>query len=257
LTPQAWQEIARILRLPATLRPALAGGSLRKFARALAAANDQERYTQLTTFGSTPASLDPGIDAPWEIPRLSNAVDQLIYRDMAGYLTGDILVKLDRATMAAGLEGRCPFLDDRVIEFAWRLPTETKIRNGQGKLPLRRLLRRYLPEALFERPKQGFNVPIGEWLTGPLRGWAEELLDGARIRREGLLHSGGVQACWQQHLSGRSDRSGELWAILMVQAWLDSARESKLPLPAFRTGQAAAELEATTTDRTGSLRAYG
>jgi asparagine synthase (glutamine-hydrolysing) len=90
-----------------------------------------------------------------------------------------------------------------------------------------------------------------------LRGWAEELLDGARIRREGLLHSGGVQACWQQHLSGRSDRSGELWAILMVQAWLDSARESKLPLPAFRTGQAAAELEATTTDRTGSLRAYG
>ena len=122
---------------------------------------------------------------------------------------------------------------------------------------MRRLLRRYLPEALFERPKQGFNVPIGEWLTGPLRGWAEELLDGARIRREGLLHSARVQVCWQQHLSGRSDRSGELWAILMVQAWLDSARNSKLPLSPLRSNRVAAELETSTTARTGSLRAYG
>jgi asparagine synthase (glutamine-hydrolysing) len=257
LTPQAWQEVVRILRLPATLRPALTGGSLQKFARALEATNEQERYRQLTTFGSMPVSLDPGIDDPAEIPPLSDAVCQLIYRDMASYLTGDILVKLDRATMAASLEARCPFLDDRVIEFAWRLPTLAKIRNGQGKLPLRRLLRRHLPEALFERPKQGFNVPIGEWLTGPLRGWAEELLDGARIRREGLLDSSRVQARWQQHLSGRSDRSGELWAILMVQAWLDSARNSKLPLSPLRSNKAAAELETSTTARTGSLRAYG
>jgi asparagine synthase (glutamine-hydrolysing) len=257
LTPQAWQDVVRILRLPATLRPPLTGGSLQKFARALEATNEQERYRQLTTFGSVPASLDSGTEDPAEIPPLSDSVGQLIYRDMAGYLTGDILVKLDRATMAASLEGRCPFLDDRVIEFAWRLPTAAKIRNGQGKLPLRRVLRRYLPEALFERPKQGFNVPIGEWLTGPLRGWAEELLDGARIRREGLLHSGRVEACWQQHLSGRSDRSGELWAILMVQAWLESARNSKLPPSPFRSSKAAAELETSTTDRTGSLRAYG
>ena len=257
LTPQAWQEVVRILRLPAALGPALAGGSLQKFARALAATNEQERYGQLTSFGSMPVSLDSGTDEPAEIPPLANAVDQLIYRDMAGYLTGDILVKLDRATMAASLEGRCPFLDDRVIEFAWRLPVEAKIRNGQGKLPLRRLLRRYLPEALFERPKQGFNVPIGEWLTGPLRGWAEELLDGARIRREGLLHSGRVQACWEQHVSGRSDRSGELWAILMVQAWLNSARNSKLPLSSFQSSQTAAELETSMTARSGSLRAYG
>jgi asparagine synthase (glutamine-hydrolysing) len=257
LTPQAWQELMQILRLPATLRPAFTGVSLQKFARALEATDEQERYRQLTTFGSVPASLDSGTEDPAEIPPLSDSVGQLIYRDMACYLTGDILVKLDRATMAASLEGRCPFLDDRVIEFAWRLPTAAKIRDGQGKLPLRRVLRRYLPEALFERPKQGFNVPIGEWLTGPLRGWAEELLDGARIRREGLLHSGRVEACWQQHLSGRSDRSGELWAILMVQAWLESARNSKLPPSPFRSSKAAAELETSTTDRTGSLRAYG
>jgi asparagine synthase (glutamine-hydrolysing) len=155
--------------------------------------------------------------------------------------------------MAASLEARCPFLDDRVVEFAWRLPTAVKIRDGQGKMPLRRVLRRYLPESLFERPKQGFNVPIGEWLTGPLRGWAEELLDEASIRREGLLHTGRIQACWQQHLSGRSDRSGELWAILMVQAWLNFARNSKSPLSSFGSDDA----EASLTTQTRSLRAYG
>jgi asparagine synthase (glutamine-hydrolysing) len=257
LTPQAWQEVCRILRLPAGLRSSLTDGNLQKFARALEAANGHERYKQLTTFGSMPVALDAGTDDPAEAPPLSDPVGQLMYRDMAGYLTGDILVKLDRATMAASLEGRCPFLDDRVIDFAWRLPTGAKIRDGKGKWPLRRVLRRYLPEALFERPKQGFNVPIGEWLTGPLRGWAEELLDGARIRREGLLHSGRVQACWQQHLDGRSDRSGELWAILMVQAWLDSARNSKVPLSPLRANETGAELETSTAAQTRSLRAYG
>jgi asparagine synthase (glutamine-hydrolysing) len=221
----------------------LNGVNLQKFTRALEAADEQERYNQLTTFGSRSVALDPGIADKVDVPLLPDAVARVIYRDMAGYLTGDILVKLDRATMAASLEGRCPFLDDRVLEFAWRLPTTVKIRHGQGKWPLRRLLRRYLPQTLFQRPKQGFNVPIGEWLTGPLRGWAEELLDGARIRREGLLHSGRIQACWQQHLSGRCDRSGELWAILMVQAWLDSARNSKLPRSSFGADKVGADTE--------------
>jgi asparagine synthase (glutamine-hydrolysing) len=253
LPPQAWQEIFRILQLPATLRPAFNAVNLQKFTRALEAADEQERYDQLTTFGSMPVALDPGAADPADVPQLPDEVGRLIYRDMAGYLTGDILVKLDRATMAASLEARCPFLDDRVVEFAWRLPTAVKIRDGQGKRPLRRVLRRYLPETLFERPKQGFNVPIGEWLTGPLRGWAEELLDEASIRREGLLHTGRIQACWQQHLSGRSDRSGELWAILMVQAWLNFARNSKSPLSSFGSDEA----EASLTTQTRSLRAYG
>jgi asparagine synthase (glutamine-hydrolysing) len=253
LTPQAWLEVFRILQLPAALRPALNGVNLQKFTRALEAADEQERYNQLTTFGSTPVVLDPATADPADVPPLPDAVGRLIYRDMAGYLTGDILVKLDRATMAASLEARCPFLDDHIVEFAWRLPTAVKIRGGQGKWPLRRVLRRYLPETLFERPKQGFNVPIGEWLTGPLRGWAEELLDGASIRREGLLHSGRIQACWQQHLSGRRDRSSELWAILMVQAWLDSVRNSRLP----QSSVAADEPEMSLTPQTRSLRAYG
>jgi asparagine synthase (glutamine-hydrolysing) len=253
LTPQALLEISRILQLPARFRPAFNGVNLQKFARALEASDEQERYNQLTRFGSTPVVLDPRAADTADVPPLPDAVSRFIYRDMAGYLTGDILVKLDRATMAASLEGRCPFLDDRVVEFAWRLPTAVKIRDGQGKMPLRRVLRRYLPESLFERPKQGFNVPIGEWLTGPLRGWTEELLDGARIRREGLLHSGRIQACWQQHLSGRRDRSGELWAILMVQAWLDSTRNSKLPQSSFGADQA----EMSSAPQARSLRAYG
>lgn len=160
-----------------------------------------------------------------------------MYRDMAGYLTGDILVKLDRASMAASLEGRCPFLDDRIVEFAWRLPTAAKIRGGRGKWPLRRVLRRYLPESLFERPKQGFNVPIGEWLRGALREWAQELLEGDRIRRDGLLDPRRVQACWQQHLSGQADRSSELWAILMVQAWLDSIRDFRPTQAGFKSDE--------------------
>jgi asparagine synthase (glutamine-hydrolysing) len=243
----------RIFKLPAELRSALNGVNLQKFARVLEAADEQERYDQLTTFGSRPVALDPGAADPADVPALPDAVGRLIYRDMAGYLTGDILVKLDRATMATSLEARCPFLDDRVVEFAWRLPTAAKIRDGQGKRPLRRVLRRYLPESLFERPKQGFNVPIGEWLRGPLRGWAEELLDGASIRREGLLHSGRIQACWQQHLSGRRDRSGELWAILMVQAWLDSNRNSNLPQSSFGVDEA----ETSLATQSRSLRAYG
>jgi asparagine synthase (glutamine-hydrolysing) len=257
LTPQTWEEIFRVLQFPPALGRALNGVNLQKFARALGAADEQERYNQLTTFGSRPVVLDPGTTDSANVPLLPDAVGRLIYRDMAAYLTGDILVKLDRATMAASLEARCPLLDDRVVEFAWRLPTAAKLRNGRGKWPLRRVLRRYLPESIFERPKQGFNVPIGEWLTGPLRGWAEELLDGAKIRREGLLHSGRVQACWQQHLSGRSDRSSELWAILMVQAWLDSARNSKLPRPSSGPEEAGTDTERSSATPTRSLTAYG
>jgi asparagine synthase (glutamine-hydrolysing) len=114
-----------------------------------------------------------------------------------------------------------------------------------------------VPESLFERPKQGFNVPIGEWLRGPLREWAQELLDDDKIRRESLLHSGRIQACWQQHLSGRTDRSGELWAILMAQAWLESVRHSKLKQPTPSAHGSYVNLETSATPQIGSSRAYG
>jgi len=170
------------------------------------------------------------------VPPLRDAVGRLIYRDMAGYLPDDILVKLDRATMAASLEARCPLLDHRVVEFAWRLPTAVKVRSGQGKWLLRQVLNRYLPKTLFERPKQGFNVPIGAWLKGPLREWARDLLAAPCIRRDGLLDVHRVETCWQEHLSGQRDRARELWAILMVQAWIDATRRPiELPSASVKT----------------------
>jgi asparagine synthase (glutamine-hydrolysing) len=230
LRPGVWDELLRGLPLPASMRPTLRGENLQKCARVLEITDERDLYELLTTLSPSPMTLDPGEVDATRVPPLSDAVSRLIYRDMADYLPGDILVKLDRATMAASLEGRSPFLDHRMVEFAWRLPTAVKVRGGQGKWLLRRVLRRYLPQALFERPKQGFNVPIGAWLIGPLREWAEELLDGSRIRRDGFLDDVRVQACWHEHLSGRSDRAGELWAILMVQAWLDAMRNPYAPL---------------------------
>ncbi len=149
--------------------------------------------------------------------------------DMLTYLPDDILVKVDRATMAASLESRIPLLDSRVIEFAWRLPTRAKLRNQAGrsrtgKWILRSILRRYLPEALFERPKSGFAVPVAQWLRGPLRGWAEDLLDSRSIDREGYLASEAVRWRWKEHLAGVQDHSGALWSVLMFQAWLRTLR---------------------------------
>jgi len=252
LTAETLDQILRTVRLWLSLSPTMKSVNLQKFARALKASAENERYTQLITFGTPSVVLDAAFTDAVEVPSLPDAVGTLIYRDMAGYLTGDILVKLDRATMAASLEGRCPFLDDRVVEFAWQLPTTAKIRQGQGKRPLRRLLGRYLPESLFERPKQGFNVPIGEWLAGPLREWAEALLDPARIRRDSLLNPDAVQTCWQQHLDGRAYRSGELWAILMVQAWLELGRTSQ-----SSHGLSDTEPMPASTPQTEGVRAYG
>ncbi|MGY4296815.1 asparagine synthetase B (glutamine-hydrolyzing) [Bradyrhizobium sp. i1.4.4] len=132
-------------------------------------------------------------------------------------------MKLDRASMATSLEARCPLLDHRVVEFSWALPNSAKVRHGQGKWLLRQVLGRYLPRHLFERPKQGFDVPIGSWLKGPLRSWASDLLSESRLRNQHLLDVSRVQECWLQHLSGRRDFSRPLWAVLMLQSWLDSA----------------------------------
>ena len=207
-----------------------AGTDPQRVARLLAATDENTFYDLAITCDPAAVPAEPPVAATTHVPTLRDLVSRLIYRDMVSYLPGDILVKLDRATMAASLEARCPFLDHRVVEFAWRLPTAVKVRGGQGKWLLRRVLHRYPPEELYERPKQGFNVPIGAWLAGPLRGWARDLLDVSRIRRDGILDAKAVETCWKEHLSGQSDRARELWAILMVQAWLDATRKANSPL---------------------------
>ncbi len=139
--------------------------------------------------------------------------------DQTSYLPDDILTKLDRASMAVSLEARVPLLDHRVVEFAWRIPPGLTFRAGRGKHALRRVLETYVPPALTDRPKQGFDLPLDAWLRGPLRGWAEELLDAREMQRQGYLNPEPVRQAWTAHLSGRRNLQHQLWGVLMFQAW--------------------------------------
>jgi asparagine synthase (glutamine-hydrolysing) len=147
---------------------------------------------------------------------------RMMYRDTMTYLPDDILCKVDRAAMAASLETRIPFLDQRVAEFAWRLPLNMKIRNGQGKWVLKQVLYKYVPKELIDRPKAGFSIPVGQWLRGPMRDWAEALLDEKRLEMEGFFYAKPIREKWLQHLTGRYDHTPSLWAVLMFQSWLES-----------------------------------
>lgn len=148
-----------------------------------------------------------------------DASGRMMAQDIRTYLPDDILCKVDRAAMAVGLETRVPFLDPDVLVASTKLPLQMKIRDGQGKWALRQILYQHVPQELIERPKTGFNIPIGGWLRGPLRGWAEDLLSEENLRRDGLMEPAPVRQAWAEHLSGRQDLSHRLWIILMLMAW--------------------------------------
>lgn len=200
--------------------------------------NADDLYRSLVSEWSDPAHLlQPHPDgSPLELAHTSihqplpaclsdDPVARMMAWDALSYLPDDILVKVDRAAMAVGLETRAPFLDHRVAAVAWRLPMTMKIRSGQrgsiSKCALRQILDPYVPKALMERPKAGFAMPIGQWLRGPLRAWADALLQPDRLQREGYLRPEPITRLWQQHLSGRYDHTTKLWTVLMWQAWFE------------------------------------
>lgn len=220
--PQAWDKLFGALgvRLP---QP---GDKLHKAAHVATAGSVEELYRCLVSQWQFPGTVVRGAsplphpaDDP-DLPRLvSDPVQRLQYLDFATYLPDDILTKVDRATMAVSLEARVPLLDHRVVEWALRLPRALKQRDGRGKWLLRQVLYRHVPQDLVDRPKAGFAIPIDTWLRGPLRDWAEDLLDERMLRAEGLLDAATVRAAWDAHQSGHRNLQYQLWGVLMFQSW--------------------------------------
>lgn len=176
----------------------------------------------LLQHGAARPGLPTAIDDPLPANGLLELASRMMYRDTLGYLPDDILCKVDRAAMAVGLETRVPFLDHRVAELAWQLPFEMKIRSGQGKWALRQVLYKHVPSRLIDRHKAGFAAPIVHWLRGPLRLWAEHLLDERRLAEEGYFCVAPIRRRWLEHVNGVQDHSASLWAVLMFQAWLSN-----------------------------------
>ena len=229
VSPARWDRAggAADLLLPRSLRGLVTGNRIQKIAGVLDAERVDDLYLRLVSTWGNPGSIVKGGDeSPAQLPATAGGLEdpaaRMMLADMLGYLPDDILVKVDRASMGASLEVRAPLLDHRLVEFAWRLPLDQKIRGGQGKWLLRRVLARHVPSRITDRPKQGFGVPIDAWLRGPLSGWAQDLLSADRLAREGFLEPAIVQAALDDHLSGRRNLQHQLWNILMFEAWLDT-----------------------------------
>ncbi|MBS0292101.1 MAG: asparagine synthase (glutamine-hydrolyzing) [Proteobacteria bacterium] len=229
-SPAAWNSLLGPVQplLPRSLRHANVGDKLHKGAGVLASRSIDELYLGLVTHWE-PAGLVLGAQEPLTHLRGNplplaglDGVQRMMALDAITYLPDDILAKTDRAAMGVSLEGRVPFLDHRVVEFAWALPQHMKLQGGVGKWALRQVLYRHVPKELIERPKMGFGVPIDSWLRGPLREWAEDLLGESRLRREGFFNPAPIRQKWAEHLSGKRNWQYHLWDVLMFQAWLEN-----------------------------------
>ncbi len=225
VSPNAWDRLG--LSLPPKLRQSTLGDRIHKLAQLLDVKTTDDLYRRLISQHRDVSSLVIGAReaTSWadEQARMFGRHDfteRMMFHDLIAYLPDDILTKVDRAAMAVSLETRVPMLDHKIVEFAWRLPLHQKIRAGEGKWLLRQVLYRHLPRNLIERPKQGFGIPLDSWLRGPLRNWAEDLLDERRLQQEGFLHAATVQQKWTEHISGRRNWQYCLWNVLMFQAWL-------------------------------------
>jgi asparagine synthase (glutamine-hydrolysing) len=219
--------------LPAELRAGAARADrLRKLAAVLGARSDDALYRQIVSFwpdGATPVlgAAEPATAFGEPPAGLADFASRMMLLDLRTYLCDDILVKVDRAAMAASLETRVPLLDHRIVEFALRLPLHQKMRDGQGKWILRQLVDRYVPRALMDRPKKGFGLPIHAWLRGPLRSWAEDLLAQDRLSHAGLIDPAPVRLLWEQHLAGLNDWGYRLWPVLMFEAWREAGQREE------------------------------
>lgn len=232
ISPEAWNMmLAPFMKLlPAKYRHKNIGERLHKVSTLFGASSEEELYRILVSHWSSPEKIVNGGNEPAaEVATSRQQVlhlplkKRMMFYDTQTYLPDDILVKVDRAAMGVSLETRVPFLDHRVIEAAWALPMDLKIRNGVGKYCLRELLYRRVPRNLIERPKMGFGVPLGEWLRGPLKEWAAHLLDDSRLKQAGYLNAAEIKKSWEEHLSGRRNWQYHIWDILMFEAWRDEA----------------------------------
>ena len=205
------------------------GDKMHKVANILDLKEFNDIYYTLRSHWLNPSKIVKNSEEPSTLltkykPNLNilNHQEQMMALDLLTYLPDDILVKVDRAAMASSLETRIPFLDHKLVEYVLKIPHSLKFRNGQGKWILKRILNQYIPKNLTERPKKGFEIPLGSWLRGPLRDWAENLLNEKRLNEENYFYLKLIREKWSEHLSGRKNWQHDLWDILMFQAWVET-----------------------------------
>ncbi|MBX7143370.1 MAG: asparagine synthase (glutamine-hydrolyzing) [Oligoflexia bacterium] len=235
ISQNTWDRLLHSIGYAAGKSVARAGDKMHKLARVLRYSSKQPLHGQMASIwreaekivlASRPLEFG-SFNQTTVIPGLS-AIETLMYYDLITYLPDDVLAKVDRASMAASIEAREPLLDYRIVEFAWRLPLEFKIQGKCSKWILRKLLARYIPPKLFERPKMGFGVPLASWLRGPLKNWANDLLSAATLSRQGFFDAQVVQACLNSHLAGHTNLHYQLWNLLIFQAWLAARKKTSI-----------------------------